>query len=369
MISASITAITRILFEFRQSLSAETMSDLVQTMDLFLTSNNREIVRSVLGFVKVSVTSLPIEMMQPRLSTLIPNLMIWSHEHAGHSRAKVKHIIERMIRRFGFEPINKYCPEADRKLLTNIRKTKERSKRKKAAAKEAGANDDDKTGRRASRFESEYDQALYSSDDSDLSDDSDNEASAAPRRGGRKGGDTYIVEADDEPLDLLDRKVLASISSTKPTKMKRAGKSKARTDLDGKLILGEAANGEEPMEVDTVDTGAQESAVGAYVAALRGKDAPKRGLRGKIKWSNKGSKNDEDGEDDGDDDVAMEAVARSSHAASARGGRRFPGRDDGRRGNRAGKGGIAAGRRGSGGETARGRSSPGRVRKPFRGRR
>ncbi len=40
MISASISAITRILFEFRQSLSAETMSDLVQTMDLFLTSNN-----------------------------------------------------------------------------------------------------------------------------------------------------------------------------------------------------------------------------------------------------------------------------------------------------------------------------------------
>ncbi len=126
--------------------------------------------------MKVSVTSLPIDMMQPELSTLIPNLMVWSHEHAGHSRAKVKHIVERMIRRFGFDPVNRHCPKPIGNSLTNIRKTKERTKRRKAAAKEAGS-DDEEAGRpsekRTSRFESEYDQALYSSDDSELSEDSD----------------------------------------------------------------------------------------------------------------------------------------------------------------------------------------------------
>src|SRR5579862_9250766 len=109
------------------------MTEMVSTMDLFLTSNNREIVRSVLGFVKVSVISLPLDMMLPRLKTLIPNLMVWSHEHKAHFRAKVKHILERMIRRFGYDAVERNTPDDDKKLIINIRKTRERRKRKKEA--------------------------------------------------------------------------------------------------------------------------------------------------------------------------------------------------------------------------------------------
>ncbi|KAH8888173.1 NUC173-domain-containing protein [Thozetella sp. PMI_491] len=369
MISASITAITRILFEFRESLSQETMADLVQTMDLFLTSNNREIVRSVLGFVKVSVISLPIEMMRPRLQTLIPNLMVWSHEHSGHSRAKVKHIMERMVKRFGFESVNRYCPESDRKLLTNIRKTKERTNKRKAAAKEAKGNEDDiSTGKRGGRFESEYDQALYSTDESD-SGNSDDETTGKPMRSGRKGGDTYIVEDDDEPLDLLDRNALANISSTKPTKLKRPGRSKAKTDLDGKLILGQDSDDEGAMEIDASGAGEGESAVGAYVAALKGKDVPKRGLRGKIKWSNKGRKGMDDEDDDEDEEMEVDRSTASSIKAKIDQGRGYQKPRGGRGGGRAGKGGIGAGRRGLGEEKRRGPAVRGRVRKPAGSRR
>ncbi|KAI9745378.1 MAG: hypothetical protein M4579_007650, partial [Chaenotheca gracillima] len=52
MVSASITALTRILYHFRESLPEALVTDLVETMDIFLTSKNREIVQSVLGFVK-----------------------------------------------------------------------------------------------------------------------------------------------------------------------------------------------------------------------------------------------------------------------------------------------------------------------------
>ena len=100
-------------------------------MDLFLTSKNREMVRSVLGFIKVCIISLPKEMMAPKLQTLIPNLMVWSHEHKGHFKAKVKHMLERSMRRFGYDTVVKYVPEEDKKLITNIRKTRERRKRQK----------------------------------------------------------------------------------------------------------------------------------------------------------------------------------------------------------------------------------------------
>ena len=308
MISASITAISRLLYEFRSSLSDQTLADLVQTMDLFLTSNNREIVKSCLGFVKVCVIGLPVELMMPRLATLVPNLIVWSHEHKGHFKSKVKHILERMVRRFGYDLIHQNTPEADRKLIVNIRKTKERAKRKKDASRadgenEDGSGDEGDDGDDKRQFENEYDRAIYSSDSdgSDGGEDDDFEENR-PKKKSQKGGKTYILEDDDEPLDLLDKKALANISSTKPTKMRQPGKrTKAKVDLDGKLILGK--DDDEGDDNDAMDVDSQQpegSGVGAYVAALKGKDAAKRGRGGRLKFSNRRGREDGDEEDDGD---------------------------------------------------------------------
>ncbi|RWA05270.1 hypothetical protein EKO27_g9839 [Xylaria grammica] len=378
MISASITALTRILYEFRESVNSGVLDDLVQTMDLFLTSNNREIVKSVLGFVKVCVISLPTEMMLPRLQSMVPNLMVWSHEHKGHFKAKVKHILERMVRRFGFEPVNKSCPEADKKLLTNIRKTKERSKRKREAAKAQGNEDDQQGSKRRGRFESEYDEVLYSSD-SDASGDSDDDMAGTSRKA-KKGGDAYIMEDENEPLDLLDRNALASISSTKPGKLRKAGKTKMKTDMDGKLIIGEDTDDadDDAMVVDTPG-GEEGGGVGAYVAALKSKDAGRRGRGGRLKFSNKRGQTDEDGDEEMNIDE-KEVSTIKSHVNRGRGGGHFRGgrgggggtrgggiRGGGMRGGRSGRGGIASGRRGLGEDKKRGPAGGfggGRVWKP-----
>jgi ribosomal RNA-processing protein 12 len=355
MISASITALTRILYHFRSSLDDATLTDLVQTMDLFLTSNNREIVRSVLGFVKVCVISLPTTLMLPRLETLIPNLMVWSHEHKAHFKAKVKHILERMIRRFGVDVVNKWCPDDDKKLIANIRKTKERAKRHKDAAKAAGAeSDDEEGGKRKGRFESEYDEAVYGSDadSDDGSDVSDDEVLGKKRKASKKGGNTYIVEDDDEPLDLLDRKALANISSTKPLKQKQKVRTKAKTDLDGKLVLGD--DSDDAMVLDTAgDGGDADGGVGAYVQALKGKDAVKRGQKGKLKFSNKRGQ-DEDDEMDVDEEDVKAVKQKIGGGGRGRGGRDGRGRGRGG-GGRGGRGGASGGRRGLGEQKRAGR--------------
>ncbi|PON20718.1 hypothetical protein TGAM01_v210408 [Trichoderma gamsii] len=377
MISASVTAISRLLYEFRSSLSEQTLSDLVQTMDLFLTSNNREIVKSCLGFVKISVISLPVELMVPRLATLVPNLFTWSKEHKGHFKSKVRHILERMVRRFGFDAINNACPDSDKKLLANIRKTKERAKRKKDAAKNAhdedASDDEEEDGKR--QYENEYDRALYSSE-SEESEGEDDEGDARPKKKAQKGGKTYIVEDDDEPLDLLDKKALASISSTKPVKLRKPQRTKAKMDLDGKLILGKDDDEDEgAMEVDQPEN----SGVGAYVAAIKGRDAARRGRGGKLKFSNKRSKDGDDGDEMDDDD----AVAVKNSISPGRGdrggrgrGRGGPMRGGGRGGRggggsfggpRSGKGGIAAGRRGLGTEKRHGPSGGAGIGKGRRG--
>lgn len=349
MQSACITALTRLLFQFRENLDSQTVSELVETMDLFLTSNNREIVQSVLGFVKVCVISLPKDIMIPRLKTLIPNLMVWSHEHKAHFKAKVKHIVERMIRRFGVELIHDNCPEEDRKLIANIRKTKERNKRHKEAAKAAGAEEGDEEetgGKRKNRFESEYDEALHGSDEeSDGSDVSDNELLGKSKKAKKAaGGKTYIVEDEDEPLDLLDRKALANISSTKPLKQRTVTRTKAKMDLDGKLLLGGDSDNDDVMILDTPSNNKDdEGGVGAYVAAIKGRDAVQRGRGGRLKFTNKRDK-DEDVEMDVDEDE-MAAVKKQIN-----GGSKENLRGRGRGGSRgsSGRGGISSGRRGLG---------------------
>ncbi|THW84103.1 NUC173-domain-containing protein [Aureobasidium pullulans] len=357
MISASITALARLLYDFRHTLSEPVILDLVQTMDLFLTSANREIVRSCLGFVKVCVLSLPTDLMRPRLATLIPNLMVWSHEHKAHFRLKVKHIFERMIKRFGVEIVEKHCPEEDKKLIANIRKSRDRAKRKKEAGKDDDAEED--TTKRQGKFESEFDEQVYGSDEedsgSDISDDEVLGRSAAKGRKAKAGGDTFIVEDEDEPLDLLDRKALANISSTIPSKSRTpATRKPAKMDLDGKLVFNEADSDDEVMEFDEADNSASlEDGINAYVEAIKGRDAAQRGRGGKLKFKNRGSKGED--EDEMEIDAQEIADARAKPQRRSLGGERGSGfRGRGGSGGRGGggfrgdRGGDSRGGRGGG---------------------
>ncbi|KAF2005141.1 ribosomal RNA-processing protein 12 [Amniculicola lignicola CBS 123094] len=391
MISASITAVTRILYEFHSRISNETITNLLELMDIFLQNPNREIVRSVLGFVKVEVITLPVAIVKPRLQALLKHLMVWSHEHKAAFKAKVKHIVERMVRKFGVENVERACPLEDRKLITNIRKTREQKKKKKNA--DGGEEDEEPQEKRKGKFESEYDQAVYGSESED-SEEGDSEDEFVKRRqketvGSKsaKGGNTYIVEDEDEPLDLLSKKALGNISSTKPIRQRQIPKklTKARTDEDGKLILGadsddEAAaprarksrkadaDGDVEMDIgEPADGASLEAGINAYVDAIRGRDAAQRGQKGKLKFSNR-KHQDGDDEMDVDDDEDREARKAKSGSGMGRGGM-------GRGGRGGGRGGFQSQRRGLGVQKARGGnagngsgSGAGRVQKSPRGK-
>lgn len=300
MVSASITALARILYEFHTRLSLNVVEDLVETIDLFLSSPNREIVRSVLGFAKVALIVLPEGVLVPRLKNLVPSLMSWSREHKSQFRAKIKHLIERMIRRFGFELVYNHCPEGDKKFIGNIRKAKERRKRKRDAADiehEYGTT----TEKRAVDFESEYDQAIYHSDDSNIvNDKSDAGDTGIGRRRMRGPAKAYILEGSEDPLDLLDQKALAHISSQKPVRMKKSLKLRNQTNFnfDGKLLIGVERgsyddNAADAMAIDNPDQVVVEDGIGAYADAISGRDAVQRGRGGRLKFSNKREKDGE----------------------------------------------------------------------------
>ena len=274
MISATITALSRLVYEFKETLEQSVLDDLLSTIEVYLQSANREIVKSAIGFVKVAIVDFETALIDSHLPKLIPALLGWSTEHKQHFKVKVRHIFERLLRRFGFERIYQLTDEDNRKLINNIRKRKERAKRKRAdAAAEReegvlGADDDDEPGLAPRILKTKggndaFEEVVYGSE-SDISDsDSDEDdgevgdgrkggtASALARNRNRKNGsgdaddkdgrrnrrrakqqDAAYIEMDDDddvPMDLLDRSAAARISLSDPNAKHAAnGRNKKR---------------------------------------------------------------------------------------------------------------------------------------------
>ena len=195
MVSATVTALARLLFEFKDELSPEFIKEMLDDMDPILTSKNREVARSALGFYKVVLISLPVDVLSSRLEDLVTHLLGWSHEHSRDFKTKVKFMLERMVRKFGFDQIEPLVPEADKKLMANIRKTNERKARPET-----------------------FDEAMDS-------------------------GDEAYIQNTDEPVNLLDRSAMANVSSTRPSKA--VEKLEEYPLKDGKYVIDPT---EEPVQ-------------------------------------------------------------------------------------------------------------------------
>lgn len=280
MISAAITAISCVLYEFKDEIPQDVLLELALTVELFLTHNSREIAKAAIGFVKVEVLALPEDIVRGNLQEMLTKLMRWSHEHKGHFRLKVKHIVERLVRKFGAEAVEEAMPEDDRKLVANIRKSRARAKKKEGDTTEK-------------RFMLAYEEAVHDLD-SDL-DDNDDAADASNAPAGKKRqADKYIMNTGDEPLNLLDRQTLAHISLSKP----RQAKPKRDVEMhNGKIVFKDMLDkNKDPLELGL--------GIDAYLDAV--KQAPVRGQKNKLKF--KKTKNDTD---DWSDDEAEKPQARA----------------------------------------------------------
>ncbi|CAG8618729.1 14442_t:CDS:2 [Ambispora leptoticha] len=247
MISATITSLSRLIFEFKDHLDTTLTHQLLDTMDRFVRHRDREVVKSALGFVKVVVISLNVEMVSAHLSQIIPGILMWSREHKSHFKAKVKHIFERLLRRFGYEVIEQHTPEPDRKLLVYIRKQKALTKRKKKNNMQNKKNlvkdkfDSDSLSRslRNSILKNAYadnDSLFESESESESSDDGDE---VAGKKSNKKNEKKLWIKEDDEipePIDLIAKrnaKINSNLKRKHKEKMVTVGKEYKAKNAEG----------------------------------------------------------------------------------------------------------------------------------------
>ncbi|KAF8650444.1 hypothetical protein AX16_005247 [Volvariella volvacea WC 439] len=292
MISATVTALARLVFEFKDIIPDETHGEMIMTMLVFLDSANREIVKSTLGFIKLAVHILRIELLQPHLEQLVLALLKWAHDHKNHFKEKVRYIFERMIRRFGWDAVHA-CAEGEQavKFLLNIKKRKDRAKRKKAAA---GENPEIHNSRPATG--DAFEDVLYGSE-SEADNDNEEGESVQHNRKRRSMQGVRLRTDDDEPIDLLQG-MASRITTFSKVSRRQPGQDATyfKTDEDGgKMII------EEDEEIDNAEEDVEGN---AYKEALTSVDGFTRGPNGRIKFNKDTKKRRRELEEE--EDVEME---------------------------------------------------------------
>ncbi|KAL6777299.1 hypothetical protein ACKKBF_B20970 [Auxenochlorella protothecoides x Auxenochlorella symbiontica] len=128
MISASVMGLARLLHEFSAAL-LHLVPDLLPAVLMLLRSRAREVIKSVLGFVKVVASRLPVEELVPRLPAILEGCLLWAEDSKNKFKLKVRMILERLARRCGYEAVEPAVPAAHKALLTHIRKAHARHER------------------------------------------------------------------------------------------------------------------------------------------------------------------------------------------------------------------------------------------------
>lgn len=237
MISASIQALARVMYELQNELPEEVTSGINEAVVLYaLQSPNREIIKSALSYIKVVISVFSEKIVESSrndsmdegdfnlFSAIVKACLTWTSEHKSHFKVTCRYILERLERKCGMEKLEQLVPAQHYKLLSSIRKRKERK------IKKIKENTSQK------KNESFFD--IINNDSEEIPEVFGDMIRS--RKGARDRYVDAISEDEQDPLDFLDKK-----SPGKLKKRPRLSPPSEKTRLEnfshenGKLVFEE----------------------------------------------------------------------------------------------------------------------------------
>lgn len=136
MRSAVVLALSRLVFEHAREndeLKA-LLPRLLQTILVLVNEASREVLKSVVGFVRICVSAIPPEQLEPLVPELL-GALLESQQAKSRFRSKIKIILKKLVKLFGYDALLQSVPASETRLLTHMRKLDEREKRKRLSAR------------------------------------------------------------------------------------------------------------------------------------------------------------------------------------------------------------------------------------------
>lgn len=245
--------------------------------------------------------------------------------HKLHFRLKIRQILTRLIRKFGYDTVEALIPESDHKLIVNMRKEKERSMKKKAAASASASS---KTAATAHSGARGFDDLMNDEDDEGeeheklLPQFSELDVNGKKQRG-RKG--TLVIKEDSEDvLDFLSSNALSKIGNTTTSSGKKGQKPNKphfeyKTESSGKMLIADSDDEEEERKR------VAKQPEDFYMQAVKGKgeDAFERLPNGQIKFVKKRNREADEIEEEGVKDAKKRSFGKEDAGISKMLGRQY----------------------------------------------
>jgi len=264
MRSAVVMALSRLVYTYAwndpdfQAL----LPSLFKTVFVLVNEDSREVIKSVIGFVRVCVVAIPPEELLTFLPELVGGLLT-HQKKKDRFRMKIKIILKKLVKLFGYDTLMPLVPQTETRLLTHMRKLEERQKRRKVAEKET-------RDRSADGFHEMLDSDEEDSDDGRtfLSGTTGltRHTTASRKSGSRKsvkkstekgggGGVRLSDNMDGDVVDMLGSKFqkrvhFAEDDDDEPD----SDQSDLEFDLDGKLVIKDTDDNEAGSKVSQPST-------------------------------------------------------------------------------------------------------------------
>ncbi|XP_071441432.1 RRP12-like protein [Hetaerina americana] len=247
LISSTILALGRVVYEFKGRFPKDLLKVILENVCLLMVTTSREIVNSALSFAKVLVQSYGANDLAPFVPTLVKSLSCMVDDTKRHFRIPVRHLFERLIRRYGYDAVARVVPESDsvtHKRLNNIRKIQARKKRQHSEAENEEEDESMTDDFQVKAKPMSIEEILADSDSDDEFFGGEKKQDKAQSRKGKKQS-TWIQEGgDDSIVDFTDTSVAKRISTSKPgaaqaeaSQMRKEKKEVFKTAPDGRLII------------------------------------------------------------------------------------------------------------------------------------
>ncbi|KAJ1655291.1 pre-rRNA processing protein [Dispira simplex] len=306
MVSATLSTLASLLFEFHTELTTPVITTLLETAQLFTSTQVPEIAKAGFGLTKAAVLTLPAEQLVGHLSAIMQAITFWSSRHQIYLKARAKHLVERLIRKFGMDQVEEACPQDHLKLIANIKKRKKQAKLRTRGyiPAEKTVTSTSAMKATANAFANAYEQAVYGSDseyDTDASElsPSSGKPSATSRpakSSGKVNNGMWIREDAEGPVDLLDDSVHTKVTGTDPTQrrqpMNPSARAKFQVNEDGRFVVQDAESGDSEDETGGASHNkTTQEAENYYLEATTSKDGFTRTKNNRIKF-NKRKAND-----------------------------------------------------------------------------
>ncbi|CAL5400272.1 unnamed protein product [Camellia sinensis] len=305
MISAAVKGLARLAYEFSDLVSA--VYNVLPSAFLLLQRKNNEIAKANLGLLKVLVAKSQAEGLQMHLKGIVEGLLKWQDSTKNLFKAKIKVLLEMLVKKCGLDAVKAVMPEEHMKLLTNIRKIKERKERRVAANSEESKSHQSKaTTSRLSRWNHTKIFSDFGDEETDSNPETvsgrrskasallTSEASSLRSKRTRKAvkslPEDLFDQFEDEPLDLLDRqKTRSSLQSSEHLKRKADLDDEPQRDSEGRLVIrlgGKEDEQKREMSPDPESDGRSQAGSHVSMNSQRGQKRRKTSDTG---WSYMGS--------------------------------------------------------------------------------